>query len=237
MLESSTSNLSKQTSSTLSYMYIFLLGIRSSSTTGIFRHFQTKEIINGSGIEVDNAFLDLLLNIFPPDIWLKFRVCHPADYMEVLGRFEILKHLIPTNRDGYLNIEIPYSLLVILDREKQTSLEELVLKCKAESQYLKTIDGILKISVDRLYKMYEAVAYNIIEHAKAILHDGNVNRGSNVTLLMIGGFSKSDVLQSMVKKSFPDKQVLVPSRAEFCELKGSLRVDQNNIHKVRSHLT
>lgn len=60
----------------------------------------------------------------------------------------------------------------------------------------------------------------LVEHLQQLMTEDNLSDVS--TLLMVGEFSKSPIMQDAIMKAFPDKRVIVPVDAGLGVLKGAV---------------
>ena len=78
----------------------------------------------------------------------------------------------------------------------------------------------LRVQPDVVKGFFTDVCQEIVRHLKEIFRQDEVT-GID-TILMVGGFSESRMLQAAIKQNFPDKVVVIPAEAGLAVLKGAV---------------
>ncbi|XP_062579769.1 heat shock 70 kDa protein 12B-like [Saccostrea cucullata] len=83
----------------------------------------------------------------------------------------------------------------------------------------------LRITQALFDSFFQPACAGIIDHVNHLLEKPNV-RGTQ-TILMVGGFSESLILQARIRAAFPDFRVVVPNDAGLAVLKGAVLFGHN----------
>lgn len=78
----------------------------------------------------------------------------------------------------------------------------------------------LRVQPGQIKKLFVETCDQIVSHLREIFNERGVS-GTD-TILMVGGFSESKMLQEAVKDGFPDKKIIVPAEAGLAVLKGAV---------------
>ena len=79
----------------------------------------------------------------------------------------------------------------------------------------------LSIKSEFMKSIFQSVTKNIIEHIDTILADDHVKNCS--LILLVGGFSESEIVQNEIRKKFEteERRVIIPAEAGLSVLKGA----------------
>ena len=83
----------------------------------------------------------------------------------------------------------------------------------------------LRLQPDQIKAFFNETCNKITTHLKEILQQSNVQ--GTETILMVGGFSESRMLQAAVKEAFPAMRFLIPADAGLAVLKGAVIFGHN----------
>lgn len=179
------------------------------------------------GTQVDEKFVQLLNDVFGPDVMEVIHHRCTDDYLDVLQSFEIKKRSIRPDLKEKVKFKIPASFVKTykdinnVDIEKTTSLPG-HLKGKVDmSKDKMTVDpNIVK-------GLFVDVCDRICEKAKEF-HQ-SVSHLEVKKILMVGGFSESAMLQEKVEKTFPRSRfrLIIPEEAGLAVLKGAVLFGHN----------
>ena len=104
----------------------------------------------------------------------------------------------------------------------------------AESLPQTSFEGKITLSGDKLrvessvmQDLFRETIDSIVNHLKQQFQEPGVADIS--TILMVGGFSESAMLQNAVQKNFPDKRVVIPVEAGLAVLNGAVLFGHNPV--------
>lgn len=172
---------------------------------------------------MDRAFQILLSGIIGNGAFHTFETKHKIDMIEVFRDFEIKKRTIkPNPKDGEkINFKIPMKMNECCKEENND--QDVAAIIKSRDRY----KGVLSVTGDKLradakftLDLFKDPAKSIVEHLRKLLKDPSAVGVKSI--LMVGGFSESPVLQSIIHDNFPSLRVIVPPEAGLAVLKGAV---------------
>jgi len=83
----------------------------------------------------------------------------------------------------------------------------------------------VRVTPERAIGIFKPTCDHIVKHLKTIFGHRSV-KGTDA-ILMVGGFSESKMLQSIIKENFPDKRIIIPEDAGLAVLKGAVIFGHN----------
>lgn len=149
------------------------------------------------GIKVDDAFQEYLLELFGFECIASLP---KHDVIELERSFELLKKSVNTENKNY-HMQLP-----------------LILRQSVEPGTL--VAGKLRLNSKIVQSFFEKPAANICRHihdALLSLREHEIN-----TILLVGGFAESKVLQENVQSKFPTMKVLQPNEPGAAVIKGAV---------------
>lgn len=173
------------------------------------------------GTKVDEAFYQMIINIVGQSCFQKFKDDFKEDYLEFNRNFEIRKRLIEPESNCYskIRIRLPIPLVETMVEETGKTMNQAIEQTRYASKM--TCQGdILVMDVDLFKELFREPVNMLVEHLKELMTEDNLSGVS--TLLMVGGFSESRMMQDAIMKAFPDKRVIVPEEAGLVVLKGAV---------------
>jgi hypothetical protein len=178
------------------------------------------------GTCVDREYLAFLENLFGRDVWSEFIKQNPEDLLEIKRKFEAKKRGL-TAQPTEATISYPPSLFKIYIEKRQVkSIQEGIEKSRY-SQTIQVIKNKLRFHPDIMKQFFKQTTDSIIAHAKDILVKSKRQGGVIGTIVMVGGFSDSPLLNERVKLEFPKLNVICPSDAVAAILKGAVMYGHN----------
>ena len=103
---------------------------------------------------------------------------------------------------------MPESLLIYFEQLKNKPLNETI----QESRYSKSMKcegNKLRITPALFEDFFSAACIGIIEHLRDLLEKPKV--GGTDMVLMVGGFSESQILQTYIKSNLPNFRIVIPN--------------------------
>ncbi|CAC5384393.1 unnamed protein product [Mytilus coruscus] len=168
------------------------------------------------GTMVDNEYITFLKLLFETDDWETYVKENPEDILEIKRKFEAKKKGISVSTDI---VTIPYPISF-----RVKSLERKL----ADSSYSKSIqirNEKIRFKREVIKRLFSKSATKIVQHLEMILHRNNL-RGIE-TILMVGGYSESDILYEHIRMTFKHLTVICPPDASIAVMKGAVMFGHN----------
>ncbi|CAG2206693.1 unnamed protein product [Mytilus edulis] len=165
------------------------------------------------GTKVDLAFEKFLEEFAGKPALQKFRQEDKSGHLDLQREFEIKKRTIKSDQTSKTTIRVPVSLK---DAYVDVTGKELQSTNVATLQRDK-----LRLSSNMANDLFAEPCAYIVSHLRKIFDDPKV-KGTD-TILMVGGFSESLVLQHAVRKAFSSKTIIIPPEAGLAVLKGAVQ--------------
>ncbi|CAC5422026.1 unnamed protein product [Mytilus coruscus] len=171
------------------------------------------------GIQVEEAFKDLIIKIASNQIFSKFSAYNTSDLLELLRKFEIQKRVCNRKATETVTIKIPVSLKETFEKESKETIQNVISKSQYSSKLILD-NNKLRVNNILFASLFEGAAVRIVEHVKKFVKGPDVSETSSI--IMVGGFSESQLLQTKLKKAFADVRVITPRDAELAVLTGAV---------------
>ncbi|KAL5012748.1 hypothetical protein ScPMuIL_011299 [Solemya velum] len=175
------------------------------------------------GTRVDEQFQQLLISILGSPVLVKYQQEYMEDYLELLREFELKKRTIQPNSSGKITFRAPMSLREMFETETGETIQDAIANMPIKNGVSWVKDKV-RIDAALMKRFFEQPIKEIIEHIKTLLQQ---KFRSVSTILMVGGFSESGMLQNAVRRQFPEMQVIIPPDAGSAVLKGAVIYGHN----------
>jgi molecular chaperone DnaK (HSP70) len=176
------------------------------------------------GTKVDEEFLQMIVKVVGDKVMQKFKCESKSDELDLLQEFEMKKHLIQPNLTRKSCFRIPIALLNAFKEEYHEELTKSIKETYLANS-MNLVKDKLMVNKDMLEKLFSTVSESIINHIQDIL--SNPLCRDVDTILMVGGFSDSLMIQEALKSSFSEKNVIVPEDAVMAIVKGAVLFGHN----------
>jgi hypothetical protein len=174
---------------------------------------------------VDEKFISLLNDLFGPDVMEVICQRFREDYLDVMQSFEIKKRRISPDLSGIETIKIPvsftntYKELNNIDIANNPSIPQ-----RLKGKVTFTNDKV-RVDADVMKDLFTDVCAEICQKAKEFF--SSITEHKIDKILMVGGFSESEMLQVKVRKTFPRVKLIIPEEAGLAVLKGAVLFGHN----------
>jgi molecular chaperone DnaK (HSP70) len=147
--------------------------------------------------------------------------------MELYREFELKKRSMAGHNDSdereltgarSITLKIPFTLKEFCKEIHHKNIQDVTSETNCGEGLIWRQDK-LRITHERFTRMFSVACDNIVEHIKRLL--SQKAKGTN-TILMVGGFSESLLLQDKIRCSFPDMRIVVPYEAGLAVLRGAV---------------
>ncbi|XP_062566605.1 heat shock 70 kDa protein 12A-like [Saccostrea cucullata] len=166
------------------------------------------------GQDVNERFLEMLLHIFGKETIDVLKSKDMEDYLSICRSFENKKRIVSDEYLENFRLKLPTEILdecsldIIQENIRSFYNEDLVSIQK----------GKLKISSSLMKMFFDKSLTKIKDHIHEL-----ISRNSNVkSILLVGGYGESKLLQSELKKGFPEKNLVIPQDCNLSVVKGAV---------------
>ena len=180
------------------------------------------------GTKVNKAFLNFVSKLVGPEKFNNFATHHKSDYLQLIEDFEMKKRNVKPDFKDMISIRIPSSLNRILAADEHALVQN--------KGNISLISDKLRIHGELFQSFFKTPVEDILNHAEALVK----TVPGLQTILLVGGFAESPVLQQAVKDKFKDRiKVIVPIDPSLCVMKGAVLYGYNpsSIEYRRSRYT
>ncbi|VDI27951.1 Hypothetical predicted protein, partial [Mytilus galloprovincialis] len=170
------------------------------------------------GTSVDRAYLEFVNSIFTKKVIGELRLTEPEEYETLLHDFEVTKRTITTDYRTDIVITLPVSLLEIT-RKHCTSVPEAIQK----SIYKESVScrgHKLSVKPDIFRMLFQPTIDLIVKHLDKLFSHPKLSDLHHI--LMVGGFSECELVQTAIKQNFPKMKICIPDEAILAVLRGAV---------------
>ncbi|XP_060592450.1 heat shock 70 kDa protein 12A-like [Ruditapes philippinarum] len=175
---------------------------------------------NWGGTYIDIAFRNLLADIVGNDVMDDFQATQMMDYIDLFREFEVKKRNFKNEMTEKINFKVPIALSDNFSKKKGKAIKDHI---NTKPQYDKKIIWIgdkLRMEADVAKGLFKETCESVAKHLKELFRQGQVK--DVPTILMVGGFSESPMLQTVLRDTMPDKKIIIPADAGLVVLKGAV---------------
>lgn len=144
---------------------------------------------------------------------------HMDDFLELFRNFELKKREVDPAKSETMILRIPVSLGGIVKRLKGKSISEKIDASSLRGS-VSVIGDKMKIDMSVFVSLFKEPIKSILDHVEFLT--GEHSMQGCKTIVMVGGFSESKLLQNKVKERFPGMKIIVPFEAGLAVLKGAV---------------
>ena len=183
-----------------------------------------KELEKASGGDwggnyVDNKFKDFLTSVVTSEVMEGFHLRHTGDYIELFQDFENIKRKTDTTQQSRVTMRMPGSLRELYEKIRKKTLKKAIEESE-NSESIKWEGNKLRFTIAFYEDFFSSACAGIIQHVHDLLGKPKM-KGTN-TILMVGGFSESPILQARIKQEFQDCKIVIPNEPSLAVLKGAV---------------
>lgn len=173
------------------------------------------------GTSVDTAFFDFLKEIIGNEAMESLKTEHLEEYLDILREFEMKKRSFRLNKKDVTYFRIPVNALdaIVSSSTIHKTLKDALKASKHANDVIVHKDK-LKIDSQIFRSLFDSTVYGIVHLLHSMLKDGRADWVSQI--ILVGGFSGSQLLQEAIKKTFPEQQLIVPCESELSVVKGAV---------------
>ena len=173
------------------------------------------------GTKVDKEFENLLEKLFGVDLMDEFRRSHSSDWLELMNDFEMKKRGDRAIKGEETRVRLPANFTNLMRHETTGRSDNEILKRHYDAKQVRISKQYLVLGSEIIKSLFEPIVNAIVKHLETLLKKKEL---TGVTLMfLVGGFSKSPLLQAAIKERFKDKfKILIPHDAETVVAKGAV---------------
>ncbi|KAH3837772.1 heat shock 70 kDa protein 12B-like [Dreissena polymorpha] len=185
------------------------------------------------GTMVDKAFVALMAEITGQEVLDKFHEKHQDDYIDLMRAFEVRKRSIQPTSEDRITFKIPISLHELYREMTGGEMRDAVKNNQKLNGKVSFAGDKMRTDATIIKALFEETCTNIVDHLRQLLK--NPQTAGTRTILMVGGFSESQMLAAAVQSAFSDLRVVVPHDAGLAVLKGAV-IFGHNSHVITSRI-
>ncbi|KAK3611841.1 hypothetical protein CHS0354_040515 [Potamilus streckersoni] len=172
------------------------------------------------GTEVDKAFFCFLNDFFGRSVYDNFKQKHMDDYLFICRDFEQKKRNVEPQSSSRVTIRVPGSLNELFEKQDEQNLAASLESRGKWSERVALVTDKMRLEADIMKSFFGDVLQKTRDHLQLLFSNDSL-KNVNI-IMMVGGFSESNMLQEMVRTMFPTKKVIVPTQAGLAVLKGAI---------------
>lgn len=172
------------------------------------------------GTKVDALFTSLLADIFGKDVMETFSSENKYDFLDLLRDFETKKRTISPELNEKVTFNIPSSLSeTVCVKNPGSNIKDVTSKSKYKTQ-VTWIRDKLRMDAELMRALFDESCEKIVAHIKELFMQSSLKNVSSI--LLVGGFAESLMLQTAIREAFKNKTVIIPQEAGLAVLKGAV---------------
>lgn len=145
---------------------------------------------------------------------------HKYDFLDLLRDFETKKRIISPEQAEKVTFNIPNSLSETFRlKNPGSNIKDVTSKSKHETLVI-WIREKLRIDAQVMRALFDENCEKIVAHMKELFMHPAVQEVSSI--LLVGGFAESVMLQTAINEAFKNKNVIIPEDAGLAVLKGAV---------------
>lgn len=176
------------------------------------------------GACVDMCYEDTLIDVVGKDVMDEFCQKYTVDYVELLRNFEMKKMTKISKQQAWITMKMPEKLCSTYETRENQDINEAIERSK-HNRNMKLEGKKLRITTTLFMEFFSSACERINQNITMLLKKTNVE-GLN-TIVMVGGFSLSPILQNCIKSNFPSLRIILPKEADLVALKGAVLFGHN----------
>ncbi|CAC5404628.1 unnamed protein product [Mytilus coruscus] len=186
---------------------------------GSLLQLQTLSCGPSVGSIVNEAFNQFLIKIVGGPVFRKFQKEHKFEAADLLIDFKVKTMIITKESVGRIKIRLPIPLLESFEKDTEEKIRD-VLKQMAYEGKVTWVADKLGMDANLVRALFNEAKTHLIELVESLLTKSHLKDVS--TILMVGSFSGSPIMQSAVKDAFPGMTVFAPPDPVSAVLKGAI---------------
>ncbi|XP_069129617.1 heat shock 70 kDa protein 12A-like isoform X2 [Argopecten irradians] len=172
------------------------------------------------GTQVDEAFKQMIIKIVGNPIMQSFCRAQTADFVDMFREFETKKRCsVEDTLSKKVTMKIPVSLKDLFEEETEEDIKDVV-RQSSYSGKLEWVNDKIRIAPDTFKSLFNCAITDTIGHIQGLLSKPSCE--GTQTIIMVGGFAESPLLQKGIREAFPNMRVIIPYECGLSVLKGAV---------------
>jgi len=171
------------------------------------------------GTTVDNHYIAWLTKLFGKNAIEKLKDKAMEDYFDILRVFENKKRNLMTDLNEDITFKLALSLNNYSKDSEEKGIESVITRLHLEGK-VKFLGDKIRVSADIAKSWFQESIDGTIRHITGILSEPAMEDVTSI--LLVGGFAESKLVQDAVKTAFLDRTVIIPEEAGLAVLKGAV---------------
>ncbi|XP_063413407.1 heat shock 70 kDa protein 12A-like [Mytilus trossulus] len=171
------------------------------------------------GIAIDDAYLRFLEKVFGEGVMQELKLKEFKEYTDLIHEFEDKKRLIKSDTTTDVVITIPVGFMDII--KKQCGGTDAAIKKSpySDSLCLRDYDS-LWINPQKFRDLFKPTINSLLKHLEQLFQHPKVSDIQDI--IMVGGFSKCELVQRAMEDKFPKKKIIIPELTDLAVLRGAV---------------
>ncbi|XP_060065171.1 heat shock 70 kDa protein 12A-like [Ylistrum balloti] len=165
------------------------------------------------GTTVDKAFLTFLQQVFGAEILEKLMQDAMTDYLDLFSEFEMKKRTFKSGSGRKFVLQIPVKLKDLYERMTGNKLADSMTKFSKSASIKK---NKMHIGLEKCTEFFSEAMSGTMSHVLEVMND------DITTVVLVGGFSESSLVQAQFEEMFPNKVIVCPQDPGLAVLKGAV---------------
>lgn len=169
------------------------------------------------GTAIDNAFLRFLENVFDEKVVKDLKLNELEDYMDLIHEIEVKKELIKldTNTDIVINMSVG---LMCTIKKHCGGINAAIQKSKY-SDSISVSGKKLLVNAQVFKDLFKPTIDELLKYLDQLFQNPKVSDINHI--IMVGAFSKCELVQNAMKDKFPKKEIMILDEADLAVLRGA----------------
>lgn len=158
------------------------------------------------------------------DVITQFKDKHMEDYIEIFCDFVIKKRDPSSRKNAKITLRIPLTLFELVNEMTGVTMKERIRKTKYREK-LEVLGDKIRFERDDMQSLFNGTISKIFRHVEMLLKEPSVS--GCAAIVMVGGFSESQLLQESIQEKFGSLSIIIPDEAGLAVLKGAVIYGHN----------
>jgi len=171
------------------------------------------------GTTVDNHYIAWLTTMFGKSAMKKLTDKAMEDYFDILRVFENKKRTLMADSNEDITFKLALSLNNYSKNSEEEGIESVITRLQLEGK-VKFLGDKIRVSADIAKSWFQESIDGTIQHLTELLAEPAMIDVTSI--ILVGGFAESKLVQDAVKTAFKDRTVIIPEEAGLAVLKGAV---------------
>ncbi|XP_021359149.1 heat shock 70 kDa protein 12A-like isoform X2 [Mizuhopecten yessoensis] len=168
------------------------------------------------GTTVDNAFRAFLHEVFGNEVLETLKQDSMSDYLELFQDFEVKKRGFKSELGRKVVFHMPVALVELYENMTGNKFADSMSKSTKLSQSVSIKRDKMHIGFEVCKDFFSEAVCGIMNHTLEIMTE------DITTIVLVGGFSESSLIQAQFQEMFPNKVIFCPQDPGLAVLKGAV---------------